>query len=38
MKRILGSFKRNFLAGLLVIIPFGLTIFILFKVGSWISC
>ncbi|GIW46357.1 MAG: transporter [Deltaproteobacteria bacterium] len=30
------SIRQNFFAGLLVTIPFGLTIFILFKVGSWI--
>jgi uncharacterized membrane protein len=36
MKRITGSLRRNFLAGLLVTIPFGLTIFILFKLGKWI--
>lgn len=36
MKRITGSLKRNFLAGLLVTIPFGLTLFILFKLGKWI--
>ncbi len=36
MKRIIGSLRRNFLAGLLVTIPFGLTILILFKLGKWI--
>jgi uncharacterized membrane protein len=36
MKRITGSLRRNFLAWLLVTIPFGLTIFILFKLGKWI--
>lgn len=36
MKSILSSFRRNFLAGLLVTIPFGLTIFILFKLSKWI--
>lgn len=36
MKRITGSLKRNFLAGLLVTIPFGLTLFILLKLGKWI--
>lgn len=30
------SIRQNFFAGPLVTIPFGLTIFILFKVGSWI--
>ncbi|GBD39577.1 hypothetical protein HRbin37_01859 [bacterium HR37] len=30
------SIRQNFFAGVLVTIPFGLTIFILFKVGSWI--
>ena len=36
MKRITRSLRRNFLAGLIVTIPFGLTIFILFKLGKWI--
>ncbi len=36
MKLITRSLRRNFLAGLLVTIPFGLTIFILFKLGKWI--
>ena len=36
MKSIVTSFRRNFLAGLLVTIPFGLTIFILFKLSKWI--
>jgi len=34
----LGSaLRRNFLAGILVIIPFGLTFIILFKLGKWIA-
>jgi len=36
MKRITDSFRQNFLAGLIVTVPFGLTIFILFKVGKWV--
>ena len=36
MKNIVSSFRRNFLAGLLVTIPFGLTFFILFKLSKWI--
>jgi uncharacterized membrane protein len=36
MKLIIDSLRRNFLAGLLIIIPFGLTIIILFKLGKWI--
>ncbi len=36
MTSIVSSFRRNFLAGLLVTIPFGLTLFILFKLGKWI--
>ena len=36
MKRITASFRGNFLAGLLVIVPFGLTVFVLFKFGRWI--
>ncbi|HEX3035033.1 MAG TPA: DUF502 domain-containing protein [Thermodesulfobacteriota bacterium] len=36
MKFIITSFRRNFLAGLLVTVPFGLTIFVLFKLGKWI--
>jgi len=36
MKSIVSSFRRNFLAGLLVTVPFGLTLLILFKLGKWI--
>lgn len=36
MKRITGSIKQNLIAGMLVTVPFGLTIFILFKLGKWI--
>jgi uncharacterized membrane protein len=36
MKRIARSLRRNFLAGLLFTVPFGLTVFILFKLGKWI--
>lgn len=36
MGQILGSFRQNFLAGLIVTVPFGLTIFVLFKLGQWI--
>jgi len=36
MKRITDSIRQNFLAGLIVTIPFGLTIFILFKLGKWV--
>ncbi|HSE83593.1 MAG TPA: DUF502 domain-containing protein [Thermodesulfobacteriota bacterium] len=36
MKNIVSSLRRNFLAGLLVTIPFGLTFFILFKLSKWI--
>jgi uncharacterized membrane protein len=36
MKRIGRSLRRNFLAGLLFTVPFGLTVFILFKLGKWI--
>jgi uncharacterized membrane protein len=36
MSRISNAFRQNFLAGLIVTIPFGLTVFILFKLGKWI--
>lgn len=36
MNRISNAFKQNFLAGLIVTVPFGLTVFILFKLGKWI--
>ncbi len=36
MNRISNAFRQNFLAGLIVTIPFGLTLFILFKLGKWI--
>ncbi len=31
-----GSLRQNLIAGILVTVPFGLTIFILFKLGKWI--
>jgi len=33
---VLNSLKRNFITGLLVIIPFGLTLLIVFKISVWI--
>lgn len=36
MKTITGSLRQNLIAGILVTVPFGLTIFILFKLGQWI--
>lgn len=36
MKGITSSLKQNFIAGILVTAPFGLTIFILYKFGTWI--
>lgn len=36
MKRISNAFRQNFLAGLIVTVPFGLTVFILFTLGKWI--
>ena len=33
---ITGSIKQNLVAGILVTVPFSLTIFILFKLGKWI--
>jgi uncharacterized membrane protein len=36
MNRIVNAFRQNFLAGLIVTVPFGLTVFILFKLGKWI--
>ena len=36
MASVTGSLRQNFLAGLLVILPFGLTAFILYKLGKWI--
>lgn len=36
MNRISNAFRQNFLAGLIVIVPFGLTVFILFTLGKWI--
>lgn len=36
MKTITGSLRQNLIAGILVTVPFGLTIFILFKLGKWI--
>lgn len=31
-----NSIKRNLLAGLLVLIPFGITLIIVFKIGTWV--
>ncbi len=36
MKGFLNSIKQNFIAGIIVIIPFGLTAFILYKLIRWI--
>lgn len=36
MKRFSNHLKQNFIAGILVIIPFGLTAFILYKLIKWI--
>jgi len=36
MRQIYSFFKQNILAGVLVTVPFGLTLFILFKLGAWI--
>lgn len=36
MKGFLSSIKQNFIAGIIVIIPFGLTAFILYKLIRWI--
>jgi uncharacterized membrane protein len=36
MRHIYSFFKQNILAGVLVTVPFGLTLFILFKLGAWI--
>lgn len=36
MKHIYSFFRHNILAGILVTVPFGLTLFILFKLGKWI--
>ncbi len=36
MRRIYSLFKQNILAGVLVTVPFGLTFFILYKLGAWI--
>jgi uncharacterized membrane protein len=36
MKHVSSFFKQNILTGILVTVPFGLTIFILFKLGAWI--
>ncbi|HML95547.1 MAG TPA: DUF502 domain-containing protein [Thermodesulfobacteriota bacterium] len=36
MKHIYSFFRNNILAGILVTAPFGLTLFILFKLGTWI--
>ncbi|MEE9239302.1 MAG: DUF502 domain-containing protein [Thermodesulfobacteriota bacterium] len=36
MKHFYSFFRSNILAGVLVTVPFALTIFVLFKLGSWI--
>lgn len=36
MSHIYNFFKQSILAGVLVTVPFGLTLFILFKLGAWI--
>jgi uncharacterized membrane protein len=36
MKHFYSFFRNNVLAGVLVTVPFALTIFVLFKLGSWI--
>ncbi|MCK5709204.1 MAG: DUF502 domain-containing protein [Deltaproteobacteria bacterium] len=36
MKQFYSFFRNNILAGVLVTVPFALTIFVLFKLGSWI--
>lgn len=35
MKSITSSIRQNFLTGILVLVPFGLTLFILYKLGKW---
>ncbi len=37
MRFIANSLKRNFIAGLLVTVPFGLTLLILFKLAQWMA-
>jgi len=36
MRSITGSLRQNLIAGILVTVPFGLTVFILFKLGKWV--
>ncbi len=36
MNSIYGHFRQNILTGILVTVPFGLTLLILFKLGTWI--
>lgn len=36
MKRLSNFFRQNILAGVLVTVPFALTIFVLYKLGTWI--
>lgn len=36
MKSVLSSLRQNILAGIVVLVPFGLTIFILYKLGKWV--
>lgn len=36
MIALLNSLKRNLLAGLLVLIPFGITLIVIFKISTWV--
>ncbi|NIP32207.1 MAG: DUF502 domain-containing protein [Candidatus Dadabacteria bacterium] len=36
MSKLTSSIERNFLTGLLVIIPFGLTLFVVYKISLWV--
>ena len=36
MKSVTSSIRQNILAGIVVLVPFGLTIFILYKLGKWV--
>jgi len=36
MKSVTSSIKQNILAGIVVLVPFGLTTFILYKLGKWV--
>ncbi|MEM4658371.1 MAG: DUF502 domain-containing protein [Candidatus Methanosuratincola sp.] len=37
MSRIAGSIKRNFLAGIIIIAPFGITLLLLYNLGRWVA-